>query len=327
MKWKSLEKPRKLDWDQESLTSTYGKVMVEPFERGYGMTIGNSIRRILLSSLPGAAITAVKMDGALHEFSTVKGIMEDVTQILLNLKQVRITLNSDEPRWVKLLAEGEREVRARDIETDPAIEILTPDQHIATLNDRHAKLALEMYVEVGHGYIPAEKLKREDQTVGEIPLDAIFSPVKKVRFEVENTRVGQMTDYERLNMEIWTDGRTKPQEALDEAVTILKEHLVIFAHEQEAAAPDVKETADQEKERLRELLNKSVEELEFSVRSANCLKNANIKTIGQLVQKSESEMLKYRNFGRKSLNEIKEVLTDMNLGLGMNLEELAEKQG
>src|SRR5581483_2522958 len=161
-----------LDWDQESLTSTYGKVMVEPFERGYGMTIGNSIRRILLSSLPGAAITAVKMDGALHEFSTVKGIMEDVTQILLNLKQVRITLNSDEPRWVKLLAEGEREVRARDIETDPAIEILTPDQHIATLNDRHAKLALEMYVEVGHGYIPAEKLKREDQTVGEIPLDA-----------------------------------------------------------------------------------------------------------------------------------------------------------
>jgi len=324
---KSLEKPKKIEWEEGTLTPTYGKCSVEPFERGYGNTIGNALRRILISSLPGAAITSVKIEGVLHEFSSISGVMEDVPQILFNLKQVYIILSSDSPKWIKLSVAGERDVRARDIEADNDVQILNPDFHIATLNNRDAKLVIEMLVEVGHGYVPAEKLKKDEPAIGEIPLDAIFSPVKRVRFDVQNTRVGQIIDYEKLTLEIWTDGRIKPQEALSHAVGIFKQHLVIFGHEDENNGSSLaKDGVDEEREKLREMFTKSVEELEFSVRAANCLKNANIKTIGELVGKNESEMLKYRNFGRKSLTEIKEVLTEMNLFLGMDVTGISENK-
>ncbi len=324
MKFKNMEKPRRLEWDQDSLTETYGKCYVEPFERGYGITVGNALRRILLSSIPSAAITSAKIDGVLHEFSTAPGVVEDITQILMNLKQVRLIYDGEEPKLIRLQVEGEREVRARDIETDETMKVLNPDLHIATLNSREAKLAIEMRVEVGRGYVPSENLKREDQAIGEVALDAIFSPIKRVKFNVENTRVGQMTDYEKLVMEIWTDGRVKPQDVLTEAVRLYKEHLAIFDHEEEVKAQKSMDNVDEEKEKLKELLTKSVEELEFSVRAANCLRNANIKTIGDLVQKTEAEMLKYRNFGRKSLTEIKEVLAEMNLSLGMKTDSAEE---
>lgn len=320
MKWRKLEMPKKLEFEKESFTDNYGKFFAEPFERGYAITVGNSIRRILLSSIQGAAITSIKIDGVVHEFATVPGVIEDVAEIILNLKQVKIKLHSDDLQKIHIKAEGEKEVKAKDIIHEAEVEIVNPEQHIATLSGKNSKLEIEMDVEIGRGYNIAEKNKKEEQPLGVIPIDSIFTPVSKVRFDTENVRVGQMTDYERLIMEIWTDGRVKPDDALGYAAQILKDHLTIFINFEEEPVIEEEEKVDEELERKRKLFSESVEELELSVRAANCLKVANIKTIGELAQKSEQDMLKYRNFGRKSLNEIKEILTSMGLSFGMKIE-------
>jgi DNA-directed RNA polymerase subunit alpha len=325
MKWKSLEKPKRLDYERETLSATYGKFIAEPFERGYAITIGNSLRRILLSSIQAAAVTSVKIEGVLHEFSSISGVVEDTTDIILNLKQLKLKCSVDSPKRLRLSASGDREVTARDIQPDAEVEIINPELHIATLSERDAKLELEIEIESGRGYITADKNRREDQPVGIIPVDSLFSPVTRVKLATENTRVGQMTDYEKLIVEIWTDGRIKPEDALAHAAKLLKDHLQIFINFEEEPEEAISEV-DSEKEKMRELMGRSVDELELSVRSSNCLKNANIKSIGDLVQKSESEMLKYRNFGRKSLNEIKEILTEMGLSLGMKIEGAASEE-
>jgi DNA-directed RNA polymerase subunit alpha len=319
MKFKALEKPKRLEYDRETLNATYGKFYAEPFERGYAITIGNSLRRILLSSIQAAAVTSVRVEGVLHEFSSIPGVAEDTTDVILNLKQLKLKMEGDGPRTVRLNVTGDREITAKDIQADAGIEIINPDLHIATLTEREAKLEMEMEVDMGRGYVSADKNKRDDQPVGTIPVDSLFSPVTRVRIDAENTRVGQMTDYDRLVMEIWTDGRIKPEDALAHASKLLKDHLQIFINfeeEPEEASAQV----DDERSKLKDLLSRSVDELELSVRSSNCLKNANIKTIGDLVTKSEAEMLKYRNFGRKSLNEIKEIIVEMGLELGMNVD-------
>jgi DNA-directed RNA polymerase subunit alpha len=325
MKWKSLEKPKRLDYERETLSATYGKFIAEPFERGYAITIGNSLRRILLSSIQAAAVTSVKIEGVLHEFSSITGVVEDTTDIILNLKQLKLKCAVDSPKRLRLSASGDREVTARDIQQDAEVEVINPELHIATLSERDAKLELEIEIESGRGYITADKNRREDQPVGIIPVDSLFSPVTRVKLATENTRVGQMTDYEKLIVEIWTDGRIKPEDALAHAAKLLKDHLQIFINFEEEPEEAISEV-DSEKEKMRELMGRSVDELELSVRSSNCLKNANIKSIGDLVQKSESEMLKYRNFGRKSLNEIKEILTEMGLSLGMKIEGAASEE-
>jgi DNA-directed RNA polymerase subunit alpha len=311
-------KPKRLEADEKSLTSTYGKFVGEPFERGYGTTIGNSLRRILLSSLYGAAITAVRIRGILHEFSTLPGVTEDVTDIVLNLKEVRVKLLDAPLDTVRLSVKGERNVTAADIVTGPRVEILNPDQHIATLS-KDGQLEMEMVVKRGRGYVSAEHNKEEGDPVGTVPLDAIFSPVLKVNFNVTNARVGQRTDYDRLVMEIWTDGSVKPEDALAFAARILQDQLSIFINfEEETEIAEPLEEAIEGK--INENLFRPVDELELSVRSANCLQNADIKFIGELVQRSEQEMLKTKNFGRKSLNEIREILHEMGLGFGMRLE-------
>jgi DNA-directed RNA polymerase subunit alpha len=321
MKWKALEKPKRLDYDRETLSATYGKFYAEPFERGYAVTIGNSLRRILLSSIQAAAVTSVRIEGVLHEFSSIPGVAEDSTDIILNLKQLKLKMEGDGPKTIRLSVSGDKEVTARDIKTDATIEIINPDLHIATLTERDAKLELEMEVDMGRGYVSSDKNKRDDMPVGTIPMDSLFSPVTRVRIDAENTRVGQMTDYDKLVMEIWTDGRIKPEDALAHASKLLKDHLQIFINFEEEPEEAVSHV-DDEKGKMRDLLSRSVDELELSVRSSNCLKNANIKTIGDLVTKSEAEMLKYRNFGRKSLNEIKEIITEMGLELGMSEDSL-----
>jgi len=316
--WKELIRPKRLEADKETLTPSYGKFVAEPFERGFGITIGNSLRRILLSSLQGAAIASVKIDGVLHEFSTIPGVKEDATEILLNLKEIRLKLHTDGPKTIRVKAEGPKVVKAGDILTGEAVEILNPDHLIATLS-RDAKLSMEMMVKMGKGYVPAERNKEEDQPIGTIPIDAIFSPIRKVNYTVTNARVGQITDYDKLTIEVWTDGSINPEEAVAHAAKILKEQLSIFiTFEEEEEVEGVKEAEDSEV--LNENLYRSVDELELSVRSANCLKHANIKLIGDLVQKTEAEILATKNFGRKSLNEIKELLTDMGLSLGMKLD-------
>jgi DNA-directed RNA polymerase subunit alpha len=318
MKWKSLVKPERLECDRETLTEKYGKFVAEPFERGFAITIGNSLRRILLSSIQAAAVTSVRIKGAVHEYSPLPGVIEDTTDIILNLKQLKLKLHEDGPKILRINATGEREVTAADIQPDSAVEIVNPDMHIATLNDRDANLEMEIEVNFGRGYVDASRNRREDQPLGTIPMDSIFTPVTMVKIGAENTRVGQMTDYDKLIMEIWTDGRIRPDDALAHAAKILKDHMPIFINFEEEPMEEVEEV-DEEKEKLKELLNRSVEEMELSVRSSNCLKTANIKQIGELVQKTESEMLRYRNFGRKSLNEIKEILAEMGLSLGMDL--------
>ena len=316
--WKELIRPKRLEAEKETLTPSYGKFTAEPFERGFGITIGNSLRRILLSSLQGAAIASVKIDGVLHEFSTIPGVKEDATEILLNLKEIRLKLHTDGPKTIRVKAEGPKVVKAGDILTGEAVEILNPDLLIATLS-RDAKLSMEMMVKMGKGYVPAERNKEEDQPIGTIPIDAIFSPIRKVNYTVTNARVGQITDYDKLTIEVWTDGSLNPEEAVAHAAKILKEQLSIFiTFEEEEEVEGVKEAEDSEV--LNENLYRSVDELELSVRSANCLKHANIKLIGDLVQKTEAEILATKNFGRKSLNEIKELLTDMGLSLGMKLD-------
>ena len=317
---KDLIRPKRLEVEKETLTSFYGKFVAEPFERGFGITIGNSLRRILLSSLQGASITSVKIDGVLHEFSTIPGVKEDVTEIILNLKEVRLKLHTEGPKTIRVKTEGAKVLKAGDILTGDAVEILNPEHYIATLS-RDGKLSMEMVVKMGRGYVPAERNKEESQAIGTIPIDAIFSPIKKVNYTVTNARVGQITDYDKLTLELWTDGSLNPEEAVAHASKILKDQLSIFytfeeEEETEIAIPEGQE----ESEKLNENLFRSVDELELSVRSANCLKHANIKLIGDLVQKTEAEILATKNFGRKSLNEIKEILDEMGLGLGMKLE-------
>ncbi len=323
MKWKNLQKPKKLE--KQDINEKFGRFISEPFERGYAIAIGNALRRILLSSIPGAAITSVKIEGVQHEFSTIPGVVEDVSEIILNLKQIRLTVDGETPKKIYLDVSGEREVLAGDITLNSDVHIVNPELHIATLTSRDARLQMEIEVDVGRGYVTADKNKRDDMPIGTIPMDSIFSPITNVKLEVENTRVGQITDYDKLILEITTDGRVSPETALTHAALILREHLNIFIT-QEGEIEIKEEKIDEEKEKLKLLLEKSVEELELSVRSSNCLKNANIKTLADLVIKTEVDMLQYRNFGRKSLNEIKEVLEDMGLSLGMKIDKTLLKE-
>jgi len=316
--WKQLIKPRRIEIQADSATADYGKFVAEPLERGYGTTLGNAIRRILLSSLQGAAITSVRIEGVQHEFSTVAGVVEDTTDIVLNLKEIRLRMHSPEPRSIFLESKGPKRVKASDIQADPMVEILNKDRHIAELSE-NATLKMEMTVRMGKGYVPAERNLEENAPIGTIPIDAIFSPIKKVNFTVTNARVGQQTDYDRLLLEVWTDGSILPADAVAYAAKILKEQATVFINfDEEAEMPD--EPAILEAGAVNENLYKPVEELELSVRAYNCLKNADIKYIGELVQRSEQEMLKTKNFGKKSLNEIKEVLHGMGLSLGMKVD-------
>jgi DNA-directed RNA polymerase subunit alpha len=320
--WRDLIKPKAVEFDEKELTPTYGRFFAEPLERGYGITVGNALRRILLSSLPGFAITAVRIKGVLHEFSTIPGVKEDVTDIILNLKEVRLRLHEGEHLTAALKARGEASVRARDITGGPALEVLTPDQHIAML-EKGAELDMELVIRRGRGYAPAERtVEDEEQPIGTIRLDAVYSPIKKVNFTVTNARVGQRTDYDRLVLEIWTDGSISPRDALTYAARVARDQMTIFAGvEEEAEVPAAVEGAEA-RPLLNEYLYRPVEGLPISVRAFNGLQNADIKYIGELVQRTEQDMLKIKNFGRKSLNEIKEVLTDMGLSLGMRLENL-----
>jgi len=316
--WQDLIRPKNLE--AESLTDTYGKFVARPLERGYGITLGNSLRRVLLSSINGAAIVAVKIQGVEHEFSTVSGVKEDVTDIILNLKQVNLRYLGERDAVLRLDVSGERMVRAGDIQTDGEVEILNPDQVIATLNGE-ARLNMEMVVRHGRGYVPADQNRTDDLPVGMIAIDSIFAPVRRVAYNVSNARVGQMTDYDKLTVEIWTNGAVRPDDAVAYAAKILKEQLTIFVNfdetEEEVGRRD---ELTPSKPSLNENLFKTVDSLELSVRAANCLENANIKYIGELVTKSEAEMLKTKNFGRKSLNEIKDILSEMGLSLGMKID-------
>ncbi len=316
--WEALIKAKSLDVEEETLSSTYGRFHVEPLERGFGITIGNSLRRILLSSIQGAAITAVQIKSVLHEFSTIPGVREDVTDIILNIKEILVKLHSEGPETMRLKATKAGVVKARDIEPNPNVEILNPEHLIANLSE-DGDLVIEMTVKRGRGYVPAERNREEGQSIGTIPIDALFSPIRKVNYTVTHSRVGQITDYDRLTLEIWTNGNVAPADALGFAAKILKEQLNVFiTFDEGEITPKLQEV--QETFKLNDNLFKSVDELELSVRSANCLKNAEIRYIGDLVQKTEAEMLKTKNFGRKSLNEIKEILSEMGLSLGMKLD-------
>ena len=316
--WRELIRPKTIQIDEESRTDFYGKFVCEPLERGFGLTIGNTLRRILLSSLQGTAIVSVKFDDVVHEFSAIPGVLEDVTEIILNLKEVKIRLIDAEEAVIRLSKEEEGPVTAGDIEVTDGIEILNPDQHIATLSKR-GKLNMEMVVRMGKGYVPAEKDATNSRPIGVILLDASYSPIKKVNYMITNARVGQITDYDKLTMEIWTDGSVLPEDAMAYSAKILKEQMTPFINFDEEPEPvEVEEV--EEGEKFNENLFRPVSELELSVRSANCLKNAEISRIGELVQKTEAEMLKTKNFGRKSLNEIKTILSEMGLSLGMKIE-------
>jgi DNA-directed RNA polymerase subunit alpha len=314
----SFHKPKRIETERSSLNHVYGRFVAEPFERGFGVTIGHALRRVLLSSLTGAAVTTVKIQGVYHEFSTVPGVLEDTTEIILNIKELLLKMYVERPKQLTLQATGPTEVLARDIVTDADVEILNPDLYIATLN-KDAVLDMTMDVQLGRGYVPAERHAQDIVDPQVIPIDAVFSPIRKVTFQVENTRVGQSTDYDRLILDVHTNGSLHPEEAVSQAARVLQDHLQVFVSFHEEPMEE-RPAVDEERQRLMENLSRSVDELELSVRSYNCLKNANIRTIGELVQKNEAEMLKTRNFGRKSLNEIKEILTLMGLGLGMNLE-------
>ncbi len=318
MNWQEMIRPEKVD---VSGTSSYGKFVCEPLERGFGITIGNALRRIILSSLYGAAIVSVKFDDVMHEFTTIPGVLEDVSEIILNLKEVRFKMNRTSPATVRLEAAGEGRVKAGDIVSeDGSCEVLNPDHHIATLSGE-GKLGMTMTVKLGKGYALAEANKDEEAPIGTIPIDAVFSPIKRVVYVVGNARVGQRTDYDKLTLEVWTDGSIQPADAVAYAAKILKEQVTIFINFDEDAVPQPEKVSeDEQKPQFNENLYRSVDELELSVRSANCLKNANINKLYQLVSKTEQEMLKTKNFGRKSLNEIKEVLAELDLSLGMKLE-------
>jgi len=317
-----FELPKRLTKVEESATDTYAMFVAEPFETGYGHTIGNSLRRVLLSSIEGAAISSVKIDGVQHEFQTIEGVVEDVTDVVLNLKRILIISHSKEPVNLVISADREGQITAADIQEDANIEILNPDQVICTLDSKRPFRA-EIEVKVGRGYCTGEENKKEDQPIGVIPIDSLFSPVRLVKYSVENTRVGQMTDYDKLILEITTDGRVTPDDALKQTAAILRHHLDVFDEVSEEEVEFENETSEvsEEQNRLRKLLNMSVNEIELSVRAANCLNNANITTVGELSMKNEQEMLKYRNFGKKSLNEIKAKLEQLGLSLGMKIDE------
>jgi DNA-directed RNA polymerase subunit alpha len=316
--WRDLIKPRGLTVDQETLSNTYGKFVAEPLERGFGITLGNSLRRVLLSSLQGAAITSVKIEGVEHEFMTIPEVAEDVTDVILNLKEVLLQIHTNEVKTLRIEAEGPREIKAGDVLADPQVEILNPGHHILTVSEG-GRVRMEMAARRGRGYVPADRNKIPGAPIGTIPVDALFSPIRKVNYQVTNARVGQQTDYDKLTLEVWTDGSVAPADAVAYAAKIVKEQLSIFINFDETEEP-AEEVKPVEEQKLNENLFRSVDELELSVRSANCLQNANIKTIGDLVLKTEAEMLKTKNFGRKSLKEIKEILAEMGLSLGMKLD-------
>src|SRR5712664_1111930 len=316
-----FEMPKSLTKDKASVTETYAKFIAEPFEAGYGQTVGNSLRRALLSSLEGAAITSIRITGAQHEFATLTGIVEDVTDIVLNLKKIKFKAVDHEPRTVTINVNKEGQITAGDIQTIQGVEVLNTNQVICTV-DKKQKFEGEFDVRIGRGFFTGDENKRADLPVGVIPIDSLFSPVIRVKYSVENTRVGQRTDYDKLIMEIWTDGRITPDDSLLQASAILRHHLDVFVNydDSQVEFDETSEEVSQENTRLKKMLNMSVNEIELSVRAANCLNNANITTVGQLAMKTEAEMLKYRNFGKKSLNEIKEKLAALGLGLGMNIE-------
>ena len=320
-----IVKPKRLEFDKKNKSEYYGKLSAGPFERGYGVTIGNSLRRMLLSSIEGAAIVAVKFEGIFHEFSSIPGVVEDVTEIILNLKQVNLQLNGEESyKRIYIKASKPGTICAKDITADPDVVVLNPDLPIFTI-DQNGEVEMEMIVRKGRGYVPADKHNIEDESVQMIPMDSIFSPIEKITFHVENTRVGQSTDYDSLVMELWTNGGITPEDAVAHAAKIVKDHMQIFINFDEEPEP-VQPQVDEKRQKMLANMAKCVEELELSVRSYNCLKNANIQTIAELVQKTDGEMLKTRNFGRKSLNEIKEILEDMGLHLGMKVDEEDLKQ-
>jgi DNA-directed RNA polymerase subunit alpha len=339
LKRKGFQLPDKIRFDEETLTDTYGKLMAEPLERGYGTTIGNALRRVLLSSIEGSAVTAVKIQGALHEFSKIDGIKEDVIDIILNMKKLRFKLYSDGEKTATIKVKGPKDVTGSDIQGDASFEILNPEQVIATL-DKDALFEAEMHIKKGKGYVPSELNKEENLPVDMIAVDSVFTPIKKINFTVEKARVGRATDYDRLVMEIWTDGSITPEKAVSQAASIVIEHMELFQLEEEKEEEEISlMQEDNESQPLNDNpvfnsnLLKSVDELELSVRANNCLKNASIKTIADLVQKTEHEMLKTKNFGRKSLNEIKEILHSMGLRLGMRVDlnalnrEMASRSG
>jgi DNA-directed RNA polymerase subunit alpha len=320
-----IVKPKRLEFDKKNKSEYYGKLSAGPFERGYGVTIGNSLRRMLLSSIEGAAIVAVKFEGIFHEFSSIPGVVEDVTEIILNLKQVNLQLNGEESdKRIYIKASKPGTICAKDITADPDVVVLNPDLPIFTI-DQNGEVEMEMIVRKGRGYVPADKHNIENESVQMIPMDSSFSPIEKITFHVENTRVGQSTDYDSLVMELWTNGGITPEDAVAHAAKIVKDHMQIFINFDEEPEP-VQPQVDEKKQKMLANMAKCVEELELSVRSYNCLKNANIQTIAELVQKTDGEMLKTRNFGRKSLNEIKEILEDMGLHLGMKVDEEDLKQ-
>jgi DNA-directed RNA polymerase subunit alpha len=328
MLWKGFQKPKRLEVDRDSLTAQYGRFYAQPFERGFATTVGNALRRVLLSSIEGAAVSAVRVEGVLHEFSPIPGVMEDTTDLILNLKRVPLKMHVEHPKTLMLRTSEPGEVRGQHITPDPDIEVLDPDAYVATLGSG-STLAVEMRVKQGRGYVSADKNFDEDLSIGWIPLDSVHSPVKKVNYFVDQARVGQATDYEKLTVEVWTNGAVSPRDAVGLAAKLMKDHLQIFINieeEEEATEGVTIEVSDEEKSVLWEKLGKSVDEMELSVRSYNCLKNANIRTIGELVQKTEPEMLKTKNFGRKSLNEIKEILGGMGLSLGMKLDDWPQLQ-
>ena len=321
--WRGFQRPKRLEYERDTLTDRFGRFYAQPFERGFGTTIGNALRRVLLSSIEGAAITAVKIDGVLHEFSPIPGVVEDATDIILNLKQIPLTCHVDYTKTLYVRVDKAGEVLARDIEVDQDVEILDPDAHIATISEG-GKLHMELRIKQGRGYVSADKNFDEDLGIGWIPIDSVHSPVKKVNYLVEAARLGQTTDYDKLTLDVWTNGSVTPNDAVSLAAKLVRDHLNIFINVDEVDEPPA-ESIDQPA-RVgvgNEHLDKSVEELELSVRSYNCLKNANIRTIRELVQKTEPEMLKTKNFGRKSLNEIKEILSSMGLSLGMKVDQAA----
>ncbi len=318
MYWKGFQRPKRLEVDRASLTPTYGRFVAQPFERGFGTTVGNALRRVLLSSIEGAAVTAVKIDGVLHEFSAVPGVVEDTTDIILNLKQIPFRLHAEHPETLTLEAEGPRTVKSGDIRVSANVEILDAEIPVATLSEE-GRISMEMRLRRGRGYVSADRNFDDDLGIGFIPVDSSHSPVRKVNYTVEDARVGQRTDYDKLVLDVWTNGAVSPQDAVAQAAKLLKDHMTIFINFEESGDEAI-DTSSTEDERLLETLSRSVDELELSVRSYNCLKNASIKTIGDLVTKTEAEMLKTKNFGRKSLNEIKDILAEMGLGLGMNVD-------
>jgi len=316
--FKGFQKPKRLVANTETLTERYGMFTAQPFQRGFGTTIGNSLRRVLLSSIEGAAITAVRIDGVEHEFSPIPGVVEDATDIILNLKQIPFKIMGEGVKTVRLNVEQPGDVRSGQIETDADVEVLDRDVHVATVSEG-GRLSIEMRLKSGRGYVSADKNFDEDLALGYIPIDSVHSPVRKVNFSVEAARLGQMTDYDKLTLEVWTNGAVSPQDAIGYAAKLLKDHMTIFINFEEVA-DQAEEVSERGMDKMNEVLNRSVEELELSVRSYNCLKNANIQTIGELVQKTEAEMLRTKNFGRKSLNEIKEILANMGLSLGMRID-------